>query len=574
VHRPIPPPLPWQAITAFVGLFTLVSALADPVDLWRITVHSHQGQPFRATATLTALREEHIAQECLSLGPESDAPGSGMPFLIDADLRLNATGDAVEITTTKPISSPSLALVLRVQCPGAPFYSRHFTALIPPVPVGRPADVRRGFRLSVLPGDTVESIAEVVFPNQRGLQQALVREVVAGNPRAFPDGRSREVPAGTVLWFPDLRDLRRSERKPAPTTAAPRPARGAGIAAPDAMRPQASALPEAAAKPGTPIRLRKALDLGERPGPQECSRLMKLCAAEVPGLATLAPAFEEKARGFESGLQELRLKQGSIEDQLRRIEQSVQALQKSVAAAALQATAPPAPKPEIRTIVKTEPIPWYYWLGIAAIVVLGTAGGFLFGRKGSFTRTLVETDEQLDRMLATAANVMRELETAPRPAPQPARAAPPAPREAPPAPVITTPTPTEPAAPAPAPEPREPPDLPLDTQAMQPVTGVDVELESGPAQPYAGLSTDVLYEMDQALDNTRSMFTDVDRFIALGRTQNAVSLLQFQVHKDPKDRDSWIKLMAIYRQEKMDAELARAVREFKKNFPEENPPAV
>ena len=36
------------------------------------------------------------------------------------------------------------------------------------------------------------------------------------------------------------------------------------------------------------------------------------------------------------------------------------------------------------------------------------------------------------------------------------------------------------------------------------------------------LPNDVLYEMDQALDNTRSMFTDVDRFIALGRTQNAL----------------------------------------------------
>ena len=112
--------------------------------------------------------------------------------------------------------------------------------------------------------------------------------------------------------------------------------------------------------------------------------------------------------------------------------------------------------------------------------------------------------------------------------------------------------------------------------AMPQTIDVDVNLESEPAAKpdIAGLSTDVLYEMDQALDNTRSMFTDVDRFIALGRTQNALSLLQFQVHKDPKDRDSWIKLMAIYRQEKMDADLAKAVREFRRNFPHENPPAV
>ena len=105
-------------------------------------------------------------------------------------------------------------------------------------------------------------------------------------------------------------------------------------------------------------------------------------------------------------------------------------------------------------------------------------------------------------------------------------------------------------------------------------TIVDMPLESGPDAQTLGLSSRVLFEMDQALDNTRSMFTDVDRFIALGRIQNAVSLLQFQVHKDPKDRDSWIKLMAIYRQEKMDSEFAGAAREFKRHFPGEGSPGV
>jgi len=70
-------------------LFTLVSALADPVDLWRISVHSHQGEPLKAVATLQALPEERITQKCLSLGPESDAPGSDAPFLA-SPLTLNA----------------------------------------------------------------------------------------------------------------------------------------------------------------------------------------------------------------------------------------------------------------------------------------------------------------------------------------------------------------------------------------------------------------------------------------------------------------------------------------------------
>jgi hypothetical protein len=224
---------------------------------------------------------------------------------------------------------------------------------------------------------------------------------------------------------------------------------------------------------------------------------------------------------------------------------------------------------EIRTIAKPEPVAWYIWLSLAGLVIAAAIGGFAYGRRGLFSRGLAETDEQLDRMLATTATVIREFESTPKPQPPPRVAvapATPAPRRQP-----STPPPREPAA-----DPARIPDFALDTQAMQPVSDVDVELESEtPAQSeVAGLSTDVLYEMDQALDNTRSMFTDVDRFIALGRTQNALSLLQFQVHKDPKDRDSWIKLMAIYRQEKMDVELTKAAREFRSNFPNENPPAV
>ena len=222
-------------------------------------------------------------------------------------------------------------------------------------------------------------------------------------------------------------------------------------------------------------------------------------------------------------------------------------------------------------MVKSEPLSWIIWLGLAGLIVAAAIGGFAYGRRGSFSRGLAETDEQLDRMLASAATVMRELDSTPEPAPAPRLTAPkppPKPRLPPanPAPEVLA------GEPPPAAEPGRVSDLALDNQAT---TDVDLKLESGPpSQPQiAGLSNNVLFEMDQALDNTRSMFTDVDRFIALGRTQNALSLLQFQVHKDPKDRDSWIKLMAIYRQEKMDIELSKAARQFGNNFPDEKPSA-
>ncbi len=594
--RPIPPHAAWQAITAFAGIFTLVSVLAAPVDLWRLTVKSHQGEPFLATTTLASLPEEHISDACLSMGPESDAPGSEMPFLDKARLKLNAGRGMVEIRTDEPIASPAVELVLRVQCAGAPLYARHFSALIPPAAgpaiIAAPAAPRddakrakrRGFHLSLLRGDTVESIAAVIFPGHRGIQQDLVQQVIAGNRGTFPNGRIRDVPAGTVLWFPDLRELRNASRS-APAVAAKSAAghharRGIAATSAEPVMQAANELPaqageEAPAKPRKPITLRRALELGDKPGPQECRQLMRLCGAEMPVAGGVRP-LDDMALALESGVRQLHLKQEGIEQQLQRLELSIQNLQKNVNSAPVQApvVAQPAPPPkvEIRTIVKSEPVSWYVWLALAGLVVAAAIGGFVYGRRGSFTRGLAETDDQLDRMLATAATVMRELESSPKPgaAPRANVPMPPPSSRLPP-----TPVPAEFSAdtPPPAAESGRVPDAAIDISALQQTTDVDLRLESEPPAPatVSGLSSDVLFEMDQALDNTRSMFTDVDRFIALGRTQNALSLLQFQVHKDPKDRDSWIKLMAIYRQEKMDTELARAVLEFRSHFPHENP---
>lgn len=564
--RPILPLAAWQAITALAGFFTLACALAAPVELWRLSVKSHQGEPFRAFAPLASLPEDHITEGCLSMGPESDAPGSGMPFLSTANLKLNAARDAVEISTEEPITTPRLAMVVRVQCAGAPLYARHFNVLIAPAAAtasqrragGTPAK-RRGLHLSLLRGDSIEGIAAVLFPGRSDLQQDLVQQVIAGNPDAFPNGINREVATGTMLWLPDPREIRKSARaiSPASAKAGASATRLSGrrIAEPsaEALPPQvAEAMP---AEPRDPVTLRRSLTLGTNPGPHECRQLMQLCDVETPAPAPVAPALDVRVRTLETRMQELRLKQDSIDQQLAPLEQSLQSLERTVSSAAMTRaqTEPQPPLPssgEIRTVVKTEALSWTILLGFGGLIVIAVIGGFAFGRRGSFTRGLAETDAQLDRMLATAANVMREIESEPRPAPEKSG-----------------------VERAPAEELKRAPASVRDNQAS---INVDLKPASGPSPQLrlSDLSNELLFEIDQALDSTHSVFTDVDRFIALGRTQNALSVLQFQVHRDPKDRDSWIKLMAIYRQENMDAELTKAVREFRTNFPDENPPAV
>jgi hypothetical protein len=211
---------------AFAGLFALVTALARPVDLWRVSVHSHRGQPLYASATIETYPGEHITQDCLSLGPESDAPGSDAPFLNAARLTANPAGTRLEIRTDFPIHSPTLALVLRVQCPGEMLYARHFSLLIPPAPAAAPAArTVPGFKLKVAEGETVESLARLLIPQDRKLRQKMVREVLASNPHAFPDGRGTSVAPGTLLFFPDLRILRDLPERAAPAA----PSAGAGL---------------------------------------------------------------------------------------------------------------------------------------------------------------------------------------------------------------------------------------------------------------------------------------------------------------------------------------------------------
>jgi hypothetical protein len=577
VRRPIPPPYAWQAIAAFGGLFTLFSALADPVDLWRIAVRSHQGEPLHAVATLESLPEERITDACLSLGTEADAPAADAPLLQQATLKLNRAGNAVEIRTEAPVSSPALELVLRVQCPGAFLYARHFSVLIPPpgAPITGVA-AREGFRLKVAPGESVASLVATVAPGNRRLQKQLAQEVIAANPQIFPGGKARPIPAGTVLWFPDLRG---TGKTPAAAPASvPRPAASSPPPKPAAQVPVPASRPKPKrakpVEPGEPIKLRQALDLGEKPGAQECRMLLPLCGVlEQAGPAPIPAEVEKRASGIESGMQALKLKQDSIDGQLARLEQSLADLRRVIESQPATAVAPPQPppKPEIRTVVKTEyksePLPWYFWAGIAALAIAAAAGGFLYGRRRAYGESLAESDNRLDEMLASAADEMRDLDRPPPGLPRltPAKP-PPAVRDTGISDVNGT------GSPRPAEPKKEAPDVSFeDTQVMQAAPDIDLELDSGPkeapGESVPGVNSDLAFEMDQALDNTRSMFTDVDRFIALGRTQNALSLLQFQVVKDPKDRDSWIKLLAIYRQEKMDAELDKALREFRRNFP-------
>ena len=94
------------------------------------------------------------------------------------------------------------------------------------------------------------------------------------------------------------------------------------------------------------------------------------------------------------------------------------------------------------------------------------------------------------------------------------------------------------------------------------------ELTESTTRTYEEPSAQLCAEMDNAMDATRTMFSDVDRFIMLGNFQNAINVLDFRITREPSDRDSWIKLMAICRDAGMEDDFYRTYAAFREQFGE------
>jgi hypothetical protein len=618
---------------AFLGAgvsLSLQSASAH-LDIQRLSVLSVRGEPLRAVAVVRTEPGEQIAQECLSLGDESDIPSPDYPLLRNARITLSAAGDAIEISTDDPVTLPAIAVVLRVRCPGESLTARHFNLLMrqtSDVVRTRTATATRtygrGIQLTILHDETVASIAHSIHPSNRKARRELEEAIVAANPELFPLGKPKPLKSGTRLLVPDLRDVRELAAAGAQLRAQ---AAAEGVTpAPLSPGPEVKpALPEgepaeerrlAAVEPRLPKRLklrlaRSELNLKRSAGVGDARReeLRRLYRGEV---VTVTAAGTE---ALELRIAELRESQSAINSQLARLEEAVEALHRSMAA--MVSAPPPTPRPQPprptpQPVVVTEQTPWMFWAAAAAGALLLSAIAFMLGRRMPSAAPVDEHEARIDALLeqarAAAGPLLRpepgarsETPAARRPLPSIITAAEPPRARVRPAPPPVAPPPEElplaeeippteemqlteemsPPVEAPAeslgatelaPLPALP-DLLIEAEAKG-ETGLDMVLEAEPKpeEPPAqqgGVENGLKREMDLALNSARSMFTDVDRFISLGRTQNAISLLEFQVHKDPNDRDAWVKLMAVYRQEGMEAEFQRAFAEFKRKFPGE-----
>lgn len=604
------------------GLLAAITLPAAALEIWQIDVASTRGEPLRASVALQTAAGEQIGPECLSLGDERDAPDPELPLIRDAIFSLSPTGDSIQFTTSAAITAPAVAVVLRVQCPGSPLYARLLNLHLRPAGVARPVPLSEpakevqsfaGATLKIKRGDTLYGIARTIFPQNGETVQDLVKAIVLVNPALFPEQRSRPLRIGEELLIPDLRTVQQILKRPPPkpatrmaTSSAVRDIRDA-ISAPTqplpekaapvkAEAPSPSKAPDSPAtskqpKPAKGLQLKIAADVDlSRVGANEARRaeLRRIFAGDTPRRVVVA-APREANDALELKAAQLRESQDLIDKQIGMLEQAVSALSRAVIAAA-QKTPPapaqpaPAPRPVQPQVVVRHEFPLWLWPGVAAIALFAAGLAFLFGRRSASNRKFDENEVRIDRLLeearAAAGPLLSssnsvEFERAPQEqsAPKIDRAVEKKTKPKPPALAPAAPTAPKPRqeSDADAPTPLPEIDAAVETQPKA-VSGVDFVLDAGvkageESPTESAVSTNLRQEMALALDNTRSMFTDVDRFIALGRTENAISLLEFQVQKDEKDRDSWVKLLAVYRQEEMTAEFEKAHRTFKRLFP-------
>lgn len=566
------------AACCLIGVASAYAHAAHALDIWRLESLSHRGEPFKARAPIQLDPGEKISAQCVSLGNEGHAPGLQFPLLRDARLSVSSNGDAIELTTDRSVTESAISIVLRVACPGTDYYVRVFNIVLlkPPSAKAQPALSAQprvpGSVISLRAGDTIETIARGIYPSNEQARRDLVGAIVSANPHAFPDGQLKPVPQGTPLRIPDLLRMNKIESaavKSQPPSPVPAP-RPAAVSKPPSQRPKvpppgeseakqqpAPALAAAQARtsetvPAVPTTTPKP---GTGPIVTSCQELRRRCA-EVSMGAVGTPGIPPPAQfvALETRLADVQRAQSLNDIALTQLEAAVRILRSSVDAlpsgsrTAPQARPAPVPRVPPSTPILAAPAEksWLPWIVVAAISTGLSAATFLIGlrvgsqsnggtllshlragvqflsgapgkdAKGRRIEQLDEHDVALGASTATRTTMgsRQKLSAAT----------------------------VRDAAPA------------IDTTAS---TASDVD-------------TRLRQEMDAALNRATSVFTDVDRFVALGRMQNAIGLLNEEIKTNPDRQEVWIKLLAIYRSENMEAELQHTLEQFRQRFPAEN----
>ena len=299
-----------QALALALGEPELRSALGERLDL-RIPVTIGKG--------------ESIEPACFTLSRDGAAQA---PRLTAARISLerSAQGTYLRIRTDSAVSEPALTLGIAASCPGqSSELRRDYSLLVDPRTSAAPPASRLAttFPSAVATliariGDTLESIANAIFPHNRAAKKSYIDALRESNPPLASLSDRDPIPVDTPIALPDLRTFARHgtgethaatvppriARAPVEANAPaarPAPPRAAAESTPPARTPDPVAIPPprerpAAAQPRTPAREERVVARAAAPVRKQPTEgyVLKLSSAEVD--LSRSGAFDDRMR--------------------------------------------------------------------------------------------------------------------------------------------------------------------------------------------------------------------------------------------------------------------------------------
>ncbi|UCD68763.1 MAG: hypothetical protein JSW48_01235 [Betaproteobacteria bacterium] len=575
-------------------MFVLSPTPGAGLEIGRVTVNSKPDEPLDAMVPIVLAPGEKLHASCLSVASQQEFSTPEHTLLGDAKLTLLSDHGPIRITTSTPPTELAMSFGLRVQCDPDRISVRAVNLYLPGYYSIESATTESdllGTTIVVRPGDSVYKLSRLIYPHDETAVAKLAQAIILANPALFPDRHGRPLEVGERLIIPDLRSVGRivGGSRASLVTASAQPA-----LAPRAA-PAAVATRKAMARGKLRLQLTTTLDISHARNVTRQQRAALRPRAGIAGFTGPRANTLAQISALSSQADRMRQLQDNINARLARLEAAATSLKNAFGQArrppALAAIRPRAASrtepPRVPTTLPTKsasqpstvpakrplatqsspvetqpaaPTVGRSYAGFVLSIVLAIAL-VLVGRAYLARRALYKQRSRIDAILHQA-----------RSAASPLLGAEPE--------FDTDDTRTEKRA---GPSPAEP----EVSAAVEQVIAEDrepkifhpsqetsfVRIPSGP--PPTAKSKDsaaeelpakLRAEMDDAMAATRAMFSDVDRFISLGRVQDAISLLEVQIKREPTDRDSWIKLMAVYRREAMDDDFDRTYVAFRDRF--------
>jgi len=219
--------------TSTFRLSALSAALLSTTQVWAIgfgdiVLHSRIGEPLRAEVPINAEADESLETTCFSLAPMN---GSDLPVISSAKTKLVREGNRyrLHITGSKPVSEPIFLIGLRAGC-GVDLQRDYVLTPAEPLVLSSPPPAAasvgaptanggtrsRGAAIQewrASEGDTLESIAETLVPDNLAQQRRMLAALKRANPQL--SGRPALVD-GTAVLIPDVKQRVSAERDTLP----------------------------------------------------------------------------------------------------------------------------------------------------------------------------------------------------------------------------------------------------------------------------------------------------------------------------------------------------------------------